>query len=68
MRTLIITIDPIQRDVFFTQMQKFAEKHTIKIAIHDVEVKVSASGKGCFLRCIGATSKYLPWANLVLQQ
>jgi hypothetical protein len=30
-------------------MQRFAEKHSIKIVIRDVEVKVGPSGKGFFI-------------------
>ena len=48
-RSLVIAIKLNQRDEFFAQMQKFADKHAIKILIRDVEVNVGPSGKGFFI-------------------
>ena len=48
-QTLVIAIDLSQRDEFFVQMQKFADKHAIKILIRDVEVNEGPSGKGFFI-------------------
>lgn len=47
-RTLVISLDANEKDEFFSQIKQFAEKHSFKIYIRDVEVDIGPSGKGFF--------------------
>ena len=48
-RGLKITIDESQKEELYLQLWKFADKHSFRIHIRDVDVSVGPSGKGFFI-------------------